>query len=49
MSQQVIIIIISLAITDFFIEYNKLSFQSTYIPGTYNSRNVLFGWLRWQW
>ncbi|WP_268988151.1 hypothetical protein [Xenorhabdus bovienii] len=33
----------------FSIEYNRLSFQSTYIPGTYNSMNVLFGWLRWQW
>ncbi|MDC9621974.1 hypothetical protein PSI22_10055 [Xenorhabdus sp. XENO-7] len=30
----------------FSIEYNRLSFQSTYIPATYNSRNVLFGWLR---
>nr|WP_329893624.1 hypothetical protein [Xenorhabdus bovienii] len=33
----------------FSIEYNRLSFQSTYISGTYNSMNVLFGWLRWQW
>ncbi|WP_340616014.1 lipid IV(A) palmitoyltransferase PagP [Xenorhabdus entomophaga] len=33
----------------FSIEYNRLSFQSTYIPGTYNNGNVLFSWLRWQW
>ncbi|MCP9267077.1 hypothetical protein M5U04_02925 [Xenorhabdus sp. XENO-1] len=33
----------------FSIEYNRLSFQSTYIPGTYNSMDVIFGWLRWQW
>ncbi|EKT56350.1 lipid IV(A) palmitoyltransferase PagP [Providencia sneebia] len=30
-------------------EYNKLSLQATYIPGTYNNGNVLFAWLRWQW
>ncbi|ERT10720.1 lipid IV(A) palmitoyltransferase PagP [Photorhabdus temperata] len=33
----------------FSIEYNRLSFQGTYIPGTYNNGNVLFAWLRWQW
>ncbi|AOM42779.1 phospholipid:lipid A palmitoyltransferase [Xenorhabdus hominickii] len=33
----------------FSIEYNRLSLQSTYIPGTYNNGNVLFSWLRWQW
>ncbi|HGN0867665.1 TPA: lipid IV(A) palmitoyltransferase PagP [Providencia alcalifaciens] len=31
------------------IEYDKLSVQATYIPGTYNNGNVLFAWLRWQW
>lgn len=30
------------------IEYNKLSIQSTYIPGTKNHGNVLFTWMRWQ-
>lgn len=30
------------------ISYNKLSFQATYIPGTYNNGNVFFGWLRYQ-
>lgn len=28
--------------------YDKLSFQATYIPGTYNNGNVFFAWLRWQ-
>ena len=31
------------------IEYDRLSLQATYIPGTYNNGNVLFAWLRWQW
>ncbi|EMI5489062.1 lipid IV(A) palmitoyltransferase PagP [Providencia stuartii] len=31
------------------VEYDKLSLQATYIPGTYNNGNVLFAWLRWQW
>ncbi|MBA0165910.1 MULTISPECIES: lipid IV(A) palmitoyltransferase PagP [Pectobacterium] len=30
------------------ISYKKLSFQATYIPGTYNNGNVFFAWLRWQ-
>lgn len=30
------------------IEYNRLSIQTTYIPGTYNNGNVLFTWMRWQ-
>ncbi|MEQ9893600.1 lipid IV(A) palmitoyltransferase PagP [Pectobacterium aroidearum] len=30
------------------ISYSKLSFQATYIPGTYNNGNVFFAWLRWQ-
>lgn len=30
------------------VEYNKLAFQATYIPGTYNNGNVFFAWLRWQ-
>ncbi|RDK97243.1 antimicrobial peptide resistance and lipid A acylation protein PagP [Enterobacillus tribolii] len=30
------------------IEYNRVSVQTTYIPGTYNNGNVLFTWLRWQ-
>ncbi|OCA53338.1 lipid IV(A) palmitoyltransferase PagP [Photorhabdus namnaonensis] len=33
----------------FSIEYDRLSLQGTYIPGTYNNGNVLFAWLRWQW
>ncbi|WP_420804456.1 hypothetical protein [Yersinia pestis] len=28
------------------IEYNRLSLQTTYIPGTYNNGNVLFTWIR---
>ncbi|MCX2941688.1 lipid IV(A) palmitoyltransferase PagP [Rahnella perminowiae] len=28
--------------------YNKLTFQATYIPGTYNNGNVFFAWLRYQ-
>ena len=31
------------------VEYDRLSLQATYIPGTYNNGNVLFAWLRWQW
>ncbi|KPD02621.1 lipid IV(A) palmitoyltransferase PagP [Moellerella wisconsensis] len=31
------------------VEYNRLAFQATYVPGTYNNGNVLFAWLRWQW
>ncbi len=30
------------------ISYDKLSFQATYIPGTYNNGNVFFAWLRYQ-
>ncbi|WP_323660378.1 lipid IV(A) palmitoyltransferase PagP [Pectobacterium versatile] len=30
------------------ISYSKLSFQVTYIPGTYNNGNVFFAWFRWQ-
>ncbi len=30
------------------INYQRLSFQATYIPGTYNNGNVFFAWLRWQ-
>ncbi len=30
------------------IGYNKLSFQMTYIPGTYNNGNVYFAWARIQ-
>ncbi|WP_233981444.1 lipid IV(A) palmitoyltransferase PagP [Pectobacterium versatile] len=30
------------------ISYSKLSFQATYIPGTYNNGNVFFAWFRWQ-
>ncbi|OAT46431.1 lipid A palmitoyltransferase [Proteus hauseri ATCC 700826] len=30
------------------VEYGHLSFQATYVPGTYNNGNVLFAWLRWQ-
>ncbi|MDX5629711.1 MULTISPECIES: lipid IV(A) palmitoyltransferase PagP [unclassified Brenneria] len=30
------------------ISYQKLSFQATYIPGTYNNGNVFFAWFRWQ-
>ncbi|PKE32950.1 phospholipid:lipid A palmitoyltransferase [Rahnella sp. AA] len=30
------------------IGYNKLTFQATYIPGTYNNGNVFFAWLRYQ-
>lgn len=26
--------------------YNRLTFQATYIPGTYNNGNVFFAWLR---
>ncbi|WP_425530420.1 hypothetical protein [Stenotrophomonas maltophilia] len=25
-----------------------MTFQATYIPGTYNNGNVFFAWLRWQ-
>lgn len=28
------------------IGYKKVNFQATYIPGTHNNGNVLFGWLR---
>lgn len=28
--------------------YKDLTFQSTYIPGTYNNGNVFFAWLRYQ-
>lgn len=31
------------------IEYNRLAFQATYVPGTYNNGNVLFAWFRWKW
>ncbi|WP_226067552.1 lipid IV(A) palmitoyltransferase PagP [Dickeya zeae] len=30
------------------VSYQRLSFQATYIPGTYNNGNVFFAWLRWQ-
>lgn len=30
------------------VSYDKLSFQATYIPGTYNNGNVFFAWLRYQ-
>ncbi|EFE98239.1 lipid IV(A) palmitoyltransferase PagP [Serratia odorifera] len=30
------------------IGYKSLTFQATYIPGTYNNGNVFFAWLRWQ-
>lgn len=30
------------------IGYRRLTFQATYIPGTYNNGNVFFAWLRWQ-
>lgn len=30
------------------IGYKKANFQMTYIPGTHNNGNVLFGWLRFQ-
>ena len=30
------------------IGYNKLTFQASYIPGTYNNGNVFFAWLRYQ-
>jgi len=30
------------------IGYNRLTFQATYIPGTYNNGNVFFAWLRFQ-
>lgn len=30
------------------IGYQRLTFQATYIPGTYNNGNVFFAWLRWQ-
>lgn len=30
------------------ISYQQLSFQATYIPGTYNNSNVFFAWLRRQ-
>ncbi|ADP11911.1 palmitoyl transferase [Erwinia sp. Ejp617] len=30
------------------IGYEYVSFQMTYIPGTYNNGNVYFAWLRWQ-
>ncbi|WP_440866732.1 lipid IV(A) palmitoyltransferase PagP [Symbiopectobacterium purcellii] len=30
------------------VNYQRLSFQATYIPGTYNNGNVFFAWLRWQ-
>ncbi|WP_171840356.1 lipid IV(A) palmitoyltransferase PagP [Serratia symbiotica] len=30
------------------ISYQQLTFQATYIPGTYNNGNVFFAWLRWQ-
>jgi palmitoyl transferase len=30
------------------IGYDKLTFQATYIPGTYNNGNVFFAWLRYQ-
>jgi palmitoyl transferase len=30
------------------VSYDQLSFQATYIPGTYNNGNVFFAWLRWQ-
>ncbi|MGL9760008.1 MAG: lipid IV(A) palmitoyltransferase PagP [Symbiopectobacterium sp.] len=30
------------------LNYQRLSFQVTYIPGTYNNGNVFFVWLRWQ-
>lgn len=30
------------------IGYQQLTFQATYIPGTYNNGNVFFAWLRWQ-
>ncbi|HHQ4305038.1 TPA: lipid IV(A) palmitoyltransferase PagP [Serratia fonticola] len=30
------------------IGYKQLTFQATYIPGTYNNGNVFFAWLRWQ-
>lgn len=29
------------------LEYQRLSVQSTYIPGKYNKGNVLFTWLSW--
>lgn len=32
----------------FSVSYQRLSFQATYIPGTYNNGNVFFAWLRWQ-
>jgi len=28
--------------------YSRLTFQATYIPGTYNNGNVFFAWLRYQ-
>ncbi|HGG8743559.1 TPA: phospholipid:lipid A palmitoyltransferase, partial [Enterobacter asburiae] len=31
----------------FSVSYKKVNFQFTYIPGTYNNGNVLFGWLRY--
>lgn len=30
------------------IGYDRLTFQATYIPGTYNNGNVFFAWLRFQ-
>ncbi|WP_192456416.1 lipid IV(A) palmitoyltransferase PagP [Musicola keenii] len=30
------------------VNYQRLSFQMTYIPGTHNNGNVYFAWLRWQ-
>lgn len=30
------------------INYKRVSFQSTYIPGTYGNGNVFFAWLRFQ-
>ncbi|TCW00271.1 antimicrobial peptide resistance and lipid A acylation protein PagP [Biostraticola tofi] len=29
------------------VSYGDLTFQATYIPGSYNNGNVFFGWLRW--
>ena len=30
------------------LQFQKLSFQVTYVPGTHNNGNVLFGWLKYE-
>ncbi|MBO4674782.1 MAG: hypothetical protein J5601_01670 [Elusimicrobiaceae bacterium] len=30
------------------LQYMRLSFQTTYVPGTHNNGNVLFGWFKYE-